>query len=139
MEANHLWFGQPSIEQDELQQPASDTSSSSICQTQGDASEPDRQPSAAAAAAAAEGGSTAESSVEIEKIQERSAQRAAELEAARAELAALNAQLRQSGKSLRGVGTVKLDEMMAEAAAASASGVLRPSPHSGCETVVVSS
>ena len=73
----------------------------------------------------------------LAKLQERSAQRAAELEAARAELATLNAQLRQSGKVLHGTGVVKLEEMMDSASVSS--GVVRPSPHKGCETVLISS
>ena len=124
MEANHLWFGQSSIE---ISNGPPSPPVSALRQ---------KFESPATPNAEAEPVEAADPVIthQIRQMKERSAQRAAELEAARAELAALNSQLRDKGESLRGAGTVRVDEMMDAAAVV---GVLRPSPHKGCEMVIV--
>jgi hypothetical protein len=132
MEANHLWFGEQSSDAPPQQQE----------QQQEQQEEQHPPPKAVwGASTGPVSAKTVEDVTELDlgNLQERSAQRAAELDAARAELAMLNAQLRLSGKVRHGTGTLQLGEMMDVASESSGTGTIRPSPHSRCETVLVSS
>lgn len=140
MAANQLWFGQSSIE---ISNGPPSPPVSALRQKLESPATPDVD--AVAPVETADPVTTHQ----IKQMKERSAQRAAELSVARAELVALNSQLRDRGESLRGVGTLRVDEMMEAAAmvadmgrpsavkmTAVPGGVLRSSPHQGCEMVI---